>query len=122
MADNERRHNQRVPFVADIFLSRDDQQWQCELHDISLKGLLIVVPEVVEPDLNHSYTVDLKLSDDADIKMTANISHQENLYWGMAWENIELDGFMHLRRLLELNINDPNRISCEIADLSYNRQ
>ena len=116
MTETERRLNERVPFIADVFLSRDSNQWQCEIQDISLKGMLIAVPEGIEPEINGDFTVCLKLSDDADIKMTARLIHCQNSSWGMAWQNIELEGFTHLRRLLELNINDPDRLSREIAD------
>jgi len=118
MTEIERRLNKRIPFIAEVSLGRGSEEWQCELHDISLKGMLVVVPEGIQSEINDDFSVYLKLSDDADIKMAARLIHSQGLSWGMAWQNIELEGFTHLRRLLELNINDPVALSREIADLA----
>ncbi len=118
MTDIERRHHQRIPFIAEVCLSYKEKQWRCSLQDISLKGLLIIVPQILEMDPDYSYTIELKLSDAAEIVMAARIHHSDQCHWGLAWENIDLDGFTHLRRLLELNMPDPAKLSREITDLT----
>jgi hypothetical protein len=37
--------------------------------------------------------------------------------WGLQWRNIDVDSLTHLRRLLELNLNDPSLLDRELADL-----
>ncbi len=118
MTDIDRRHHQRVPFIAEVCLNYKGKKWACGLQDISLKGLLITVPQTLEVDIDYSYAIELKLSDSAEITMTAKIHHSDQSHWGLAWENIDLDGFTHLRRLLELNMSDPAKLSREIADLT----
>jgi len=35
----------------------------------------------------------------------------------LQWQNIDLDGLTHLRRLLELNMGDPEEMHRELAEL-----
>lgn len=117
MTDTERRQYQRIPFIADVILRRNDQQWSCGLEDISLKGMLIVAPQGITVDQNDTYAIELVLGEGAVISMQANISHTTDSHWGMQWENIDLDGLTHLRRLLELNMDDSDEMHREMAEL-----
>lgn len=115
--DQDRRHYQRISFIADVGVSHNDRHWVCALEDISLKGLLIVAPPGVEPEDGESYSIDLRLGEGASINMIAQISHTKGANWGLHWDNIELDGLTHLRRLLELNMADPDEMHRELAEL-----
>jgi len=117
MTDSERRQYQRIPFIADVLLRHNDQQWSCGLEDISLKGMLIEAPKNIQPALDDTYEIELVLGEGALISMQANISHTTEIHWGMQWENIELDGLTHLRRLLELNMGNPEEMHREMAEL-----
>lgn len=115
--EQERRHYLRIPFIADVLISQKGQQWSCSLEDISLKGLLVVAPQDIKPVQNEAYTVELILGEGATINMTAQISHTQGDHWGMQWDNIDLDGLTHLRRLLELNMQNPQEMHRELAEL-----
>ncbi|MCP3674477.1 MAG: PilZ domain-containing protein [Gammaproteobacteria bacterium] len=117
MTTVERLHYQRIPFLADIIVSQNEQLWNAELEDISLKGLLIKPPEEAKPILNEIYDIILVLSKDATIKMQAEICHFDESNWGMQWENIDIECFSHLRRLLELNTQDPDIVHRELSEL-----
>jgi len=117
MADTDRRHYQRITFNADIQLKHKHQQWPCHLVDISLKGVLIESPENTQALLNDCYTLELILGENEVITMEAKISHTENNHWGLEWMNIEVDSFTHLRKLLELNTQDPDKIYRELSEL-----
>ncbi len=114
---NERRHFQRVHFIADILLSLNGKKWNCELEDISLKGVLISIPDKIKPQDKAIYQVTLVLSQDATIDMQAKISYTNSEYWGLHWENIDIECFTHLRKLLELNTQDPELVHRELSDL-----
>lgn len=114
---NERRHYQRIPFIAEVIMSNDDQEWSCVLLDISLKGMLVVSPGDITPDDQKDYDIELVLGEDATIRMAAKISHVNHDQWGMQWTNIDLEGLTHLRRLLELNLADPEEMHRELAEL-----
>ena len=98
-------------------MSHQDQSWTCVLLDISLKGLLIEPPSDIEPVAGDTYGIELVLSEDATIRMDATIRYSNPEHWGLQWENIDLEGLTHLRRLLELNIDDPDKMHRELADL-----
>ena len=98
-------------------MSKGDEEWSCGLLDISLKGVLVEPPSTETADKDALYSIELILSEDAAIKMQAKISHADDNSWGMAWENIDLEGLTHLRRLLELNMNDPDEMHREMAEL-----
>ncbi len=117
MTDDERRHYQRIPFIADVLLQHQNQQSSCGLEDISLKGMLIKAPENIQPETGEIYAIELVLGEGAVINMQANISHTTPTHWGMQWSNIDLEGLTHLRRLLELNMDDAQQMHREMADL-----
>ena len=114
---NERRHYQRIPFIAEVIMSNGDQEWSCVLLDISLKGMLVVSPGDITPDDQKNYDIELVLGAEATIRMTAKISHINHDQWGLPWTNIDLEGLTHLRRLLELNMVDPEEMHRELAEL-----
>ena len=116
-SNNNRRQYQRIPFIAEVVMSKNGQEWPCGLLDISLKGMLLSPPSDVKPDLNAIYDVELVLGEGATIHMSARISHAKEEHWGLHWENIDLEGLTHLRRLLELNLVDPDEMHRELAEL-----
>lgn len=116
-SDKERRHYQRIPFIAEVIMSNGDQEWSCVLLDISLKGMLVVSPSDITPDDQKNYDIELILGEEATIRMAAKISHVNHDQWGLQWTNIDLEGLTHLRRLLELNMADPEEMHRELAEL-----
>ena len=114
---SERRHYQRIPFIAEVLIEHDDQKYSCSLLDISLKGLLVEPPSDIAANKDDTYCIELVLGEDAAIRMEAKISHAEDAHWGMEWNNIDLEGLTHLRRLLELHMSDPDELNRELADL-----
>jgi len=113
----ERRQYQRIPFIAEVIMSNDREEWSCGLLDISLKGVLVEPPTDVEAEVDALYSIELVLGEEVSIKMQARISHASDQYWGLEWENIDLEGLTHLRRLLELNLSDPEEMHRELAEL-----
>ena len=115
--NNERRQYQRIPFIAEVVMSRNGQNWPCGLLDISLKGMLLTPPSDMKPDMDATYNIELVLGEEAAIHIAARISHTTPEHWGVHWEHIDLEGLTHLRRLLELNLVDPNAMHRELAEL-----
>lgn len=115
--DSERRQYLRIPFIAEVVMEHCGQQWTCQLLDISLKGMLVEPPQNVSPILDGTYSIELVLGEDAAIRMEAKIVHTEKAHWGLQWENIDIEGLTHLRRLLELNLSDLEEMHRELAEL-----
>ena len=114
---SERRHFQRVHFICDVLIHHNNDEWNSELEDISLKGVLINSPDNILPQLEEIYDITLVLGKDATIKMQAKISYANERHWGLYWENIDIEHFTHLRKLLELNTQDPNLVHRELSEL-----
>ncbi|MDH5484560.1 MAG: PilZ domain-containing protein [Gammaproteobacteria bacterium] len=116
-SESERRQYQRIPFIAEVLMEKDGNQWSSILLDISLKGMLIDPPSDLAPEMGSLYIIELVLGEGATIHMEAEITHANDSHWGMRWENIDLEGLTHLRRLLELNMANPDEMHREMAEL-----
>jgi c-di-GMP-binding flagellar brake protein YcgR len=115
--DIERRKNCRVTFSAEVVMQSGNEEWSCNLLDISLKGMLVEPPQELSLDISKPCAVALFLGDDAAIHARVNIIRTDNDTWGLEWLNIDVESLRHLRRLLELNLNDPALIDRELYDL-----
>ncbi len=114
---DERRRYQRVNFVRDAVIETAAGNVLCQVLDISLQGLLV---EVGESQVPAEDVVDLELSlmgGEPDIRLQARVVHREDGHVGLAWEAIDLESLSRLRRLLELNLGDPELIRREIGQL-----
>jgi len=116
--DRERRTYSRIPFLAEVLMQSGNQEWSCNLLDISLKGMLVEPPENIDIDTAKPCAVALFLGEDAAIHARVNITHTTaEGYWGLTWQHIDINGLKHLRRLLELNMPEPALLHRELADL-----
>ncbi len=118
-ADTEnKRKFSRVPFQSKIQINSDDGNWSCELIDISLKGVLTTAPKHWSAALGDRFQVKIILdSSEVSILMDASVAHIENDHIGLACEHIDIDSISHLRRLMELNVGDPDILERELSDL-----
>ena len=113
----ERRSYNRIPFNAEILMQCGNEEWSCNLLDISLKGMLVEPPENLEIDITKPCGMALFLSDDVSIHARVNIIRSQDGNWGLKWLQIDANSLQHLRRLIELNTNDPDMLMREISEL-----
>ncbi len=116
-SDTERRKNSRVTFRAEVVMQSGNQEWSCNLLDISLKGMLVEPPEDLDIDISKPCAVALFLGEDTAIHARVKITRVKNEAWGLEWLHIDIESLSHLRRLLELNLSDPALIERELSDL-----
>ncbi|MCU7938055.1 MAG: PilZ domain-containing protein [gamma proteobacterium symbiont of Bathyaustriella thionipta] len=109
-SENEKRHFSRVPFISSVNILFDDKSIECGLLDISLKGLLIELPDTFTIKKNTRYSLTLILSEKVIISMQAKLVHEEANHYGLEWVDIDIGSLTILRRLLELNSIDPDEI------------
>lgn len=114
---NDRRRFSRVHFDTLAVLTQGEKQWQSELLDISLKGLLIKDQPPSDWDAQKTLEVKLYLSEQVIITMAAQLIHQEEHQTGLACLTIDLESMAHLRRLIELNLGDTTAAERELAEL-----
>ncbi|WP_397451290.1 PilZ domain-containing protein [Pseudomonas sp. NA-150] len=113
----DRRRFKRIAFDAKTELSQGQNHWSVQLVDLSLKGLLIQRPEPWHGNPELPFEVDIQLSDDVDVRMDVQLSHEQNGQLGFVCLHIGLDSISHLRRLIELNLGDMQELEREMRAL-----
>ena len=114
---SDRRRFKRIAFDARTDLSQGKQTWAVRLLDLSLKGLLIERPQAWLGDSRQPFYVDVHLSDDAEVKMQVKLTHDDHAQLGFVCLHIDIDSISHLRRLIELNLGDPQELERELGAL-----
>jgi hypothetical protein len=114
---NERRRFQRIAFDASTEIAQGDQRWTVELHDLSLKGLLVQRPENWNGDAAQAFDANVRLSTDVNVRMEVALARDEGGLLGFECRHIDLDSVSHLRRLVELNLGDEDLLERELASL-----
>ena len=111
------RRFSRIPFDVKATLKDADHSWETGLLDISLHGALIKVPETFEVNADKRYQLAIHLEGGPDICMDVDIAHQEEHELGLNCRDIDVDSITHLRRLVELNLGDPELLERELSAL-----
>jgi hypothetical protein len=113
--DENRRNFSRVKFKSKAFLNYRDSQEEVNLIDISLKGALISPISNLAIQKGEACVFEFHLSE-SEIIMNINslVVYKRNSHLGLMFDNIDLDSMIHLRRLVELNIGDPDQIQKEL--------
>ena len=116
--EQEHRKHQRILFdtCANIHINANDTQ--ATLIDISLKGALIQKPDGWTAKKGDAGQLRIVLSDNiSTISMDVKVAHVENEHVGFHCEHIDIDSITHLRRLVELNLSDPDMLEREFSAL-----
>lgn len=122
---NDNRRFSRVPFDAPAYFSLESVDYEGELIDISLKGVLIHLP-VVAPATAIGKVVKISIGESDSpipIYMTAVCVHLDENLMGFDCQTIDLDSATFLRRLLEVNLGSEDQVNNELTALiqSYDR-
>lgn len=117
--ENKRKFS-RIQFDTNIHLVSAEGSWNCQLLDISLKGLLATMPDGWQAKVGEHYLAELLVdNEDATIRMEVSVMHLENNHAGFRCEHIDLDSISHLRRLVELNLGDSELVDRELSELTH---
>lgn len=114
---SDRRRFQRFAFDAETELVQGPRRWPVELHDLSLKGLLVHRPADWDADPVQPFEARVRLADDAEVRMEVEMTHGEGELIGLVCRHIDVDSISHLRRLVELNLGDEALLERELAAL-----
>ena len=113
----ERRRFQRIAFDAATELAQGERRWEAELHDVSLKGLLLRRPRDWNGDPNQPFIATISLDAGTRLKMEVVLTRTRDDLLGFVCRHIDLDSISHLRRLVELNLGDEQLLERELAAL-----
>ncbi len=114
---SERRQFERLAFVSKMQLFSGTTAWTCEIIDISLKGVLFSKPKDWPGKIKDIYRLSISLASSPSISMSIETAHIDDDTIGAKWNKIDVGSFSRLKRLLELNTIDRNRILKEISFL-----
>jgi len=103
----ERRRFTRIEFASDANIEQSGNQYNVNLVDISLNGVLIETPEHYALNADETVDVNITLSTELTITMRSELVHSSSKYLGFQCESIDMESMSHLRRLIELNIDHP---------------
>ena len=113
----DRRRFKRIAFDARTELIQGPFIWPVKLIDLSLKGLLVERPEPWLGNREQDFSVDIHLSDDVDIRMDVQLTHEDHGQLGFVCRHISLESIERLRRLIEFNLGDPEELERELGAL-----
>jgi len=114
----EQRIFSRINFDAQTTIIGSEKEWSTELLDISLKGVLVAMPENWDANKGATFNLQIMLSEDTIISMEATVAHIENKHIGFHCEHIDLESITHLRRIVELNTGNEDLLNRELSALS----
>ncbi len=114
-----RRKFQRVLFDADTRIEIDSVTMSARLIDISLNGALLERPKhwSTATGENVSISINLDQEEEFSIHMQAEVAHIDDDKVGLHCRHIDMESITNLRRLLELNLGDPDLLERELAVL-----
>jgi len=119
-SQDERRIFSRVPFSGKVAVVAEHAHWLADLIDISMKGVLVTRPANWPDQATTNCQLKINLGDNkVVITMDASLAHASDECLGFFCEHIDLDSMTHLRRLLELNLGDEERINHELSALIF---
>ena len=120
--NDERRHYSRVKFDAELIISFEDHELVSRLLDISLKGALVEVDanEPISKGTHCKITIKLN-GNDLVMDFEGVTVFVKESHVGFEFVNIDLDSLTHLRRLVELNIGDSDKVKGELFFLATHK-
>lgn len=110
-SQQDRRRFTRIAFGAVVSLSQGTKTIETHLVDLSLNGVLVDTPKDYAFSTQEAIDIQIALSDDITITMHTRLAHNSSAFLGFECESIDMESIAHLRRLVELNLDDPE--ACE---------
>lgn len=117
-APKEHRRFSRIKFISVSTLQCGSRALRVRLIDIALRGALVETEELLPPVLQQDCCLLLSLDSALQqIEMHGRIVHQEGTRLGIECRSIDVDSLTTLRRMLELNLGDPELVNRELSQL-----
>jgi PilZ domain len=116
----QQRRYSRLPFHTASTLSLEGRVpgFETDLIDISLKGALVHRPPQLDAEPGTAAVLRVKLEDSpVTIVMNGTLAHLSHERVGLHCHSIDMESITHLRRLLELNLGDPELLERELLAL-----
>ena len=115
---NERRIFSRLNFPVESSLVVEGNTYPATMVDISVKGALVEKPSGWVDDADRDVTLRIQLQDsDVVVEMKVEVMRSSGEQLGLRCKSIDVDSLTHLRRILELNLGDPELVERDLHNL-----
>ena len=120
--ETDRRRFARIQYDGKCAFYTESGQIPMTVEDISLKGLLAKTKEHANILAGTCGVVTIDLEGNTVIEMPVTVSHHLGDCVAFKAGTMELDSVAHLRRLVELNLGDPELLERELENLATRNQ
>ena len=111
---SEQRQFQRIPFATVAMVTHAGHCHVCDLSDLALQGALFEAPDGLPLELGDQCALSIFLpSTDQTLEFSGELVHRQNSAYGFRFTSEDDTTMSHLRRLLELNFGDSQRVDDE---------
>jgi|JI7StandDraft_1071085.scaffolds.fasta_scaffold00274_40 hypothetical protein len=108
----------RITLSNDVRLYSSSQVWETQILDLSLQGAQVTRPEGFSGRKDQNFRLEIRLQGSAVISMGVELARIEEDRLGFRAGRMDFDSFTHLKRLIELNLGDPEGLSAELSRLT----
>lgn len=109
-----RRQFRRVRVDADARVYSDRAMWPTKVVDIGLRGALTERPKEWAGSLGKTQRLEIRFHALLIVSVNATVAHISNRFIGYHFQRMDLDSFMRLKRIVELNLGDPVLLTREL--------
>lgn len=116
----ERRRFRRIATDKTVQLRIGDRVFSGVVHDISLRGLLFETHEQLPPEIRLGSPISARVDlgdEHRQIECDGSVAHLAGRQIGMHCREMGIESAARLRRLVELNLADPELLERELAAL-----
>jgi len=110
---DDRRKRSRVPVHFQVSILAEEAVCQVETINLSLTGLLCVTTPRFQN--NTPCKIQIRLNDTVTINLTGQILRIHGNETAISFTSMDEESFFHLRRIMELNAGDADKIDREMA-------
>jgi hypothetical protein len=107
----------RFPFDGQARIFSSTAMWETDVVDLSLRGVLVRRPNNFDGRIGGNYRIELRLAGSAIISMAVTLANQADETLGLRAEHLDWNSFLHLKRLIELNLGDSDSLYRELSAL-----
>ncbi len=117
-SSDDRRRFTRINFQGKCQLKFESEEFEAELFDISLKGILVSCPDGFDKNIGDIGDVNIVISENSiEVAMSVKVAHISSGGIGLKCRHIDIDSISHLKRLVELNLGVEALLQRELENL-----
>jgi len=118
MPDEQRRFT-RVPFDMKVTVERENERYQVEVINLSLKGMLLRFETPPPFSIGDWCRIQMDLLESGPLlEFKAEMVHNAAHVAGFKFIQMDVDSMSHLRRIVEFNLGDGDQVLEELTFLS----